>query len=235
MMAHVTRKIHCGGKPMTVVVLAGGRSRRMKADKAMLDVGGRTLLEHVLVQVEPLFDEVLVSRSPGQRLSFKGRAAAQKASSVRSPRSAGSSAIAVVEDEIPGRGPMAGILAGLRAARNDACMAIACDIPDIDAPFLRRLARAAANSEIVVPVNAAGQFEPLFAVYTRGVIPKIEALLGSGKRSVLPLFQECRTVTVPLGNAFWLLNLNTRADYRDYLARRRAIRGPIRGRTKSSR
>ncbi|MCK7483867.1 MAG: NTP transferase domain-containing protein [Candidatus Moduliflexus flocculans] len=55
------RKIRCGGKPMTAIVLAGGRGRRMKADKAGLDVGGRTLLEHVLAQIEPYFDEVLVS------------------------------------------------------------------------------------------------------------------------------------------------------------------------------
>src|SRR5512136_2723980 len=66
MMAPMKRGIRCGGRPMTVIVLAGGRGRRMKADKAGLDVGGRTLLEHVLSQVEPLFDEVLISLSPDQ-------------------------------------------------------------------------------------------------------------------------------------------------------------------------
>ncbi len=213
MMAPMKRRIRCGGRPMTVIVLAGGRSRRMKADKAGLDVGGRTLLEHVLDQVQPLFDEVLVSLSPGQRVDYTKR------------RGVSAPQLRIVRDEMPGLGPMAGILAGLTAARNDACMVVACDIPNVDAPFLRRLARAAAKSEIAVPVTAAGQFEPLFAVYAKSVIPKIEALLGSGERSLLPLFPKCRTVSVPLGNARWLRNLNTRADYNDYL----------RGRTKSSR
>ncbi len=235
MMAHVKRRIRCGGKPMTVLVLAGGRSRRMKADKAGLDVGGRTLLEHVLAQVEPLFDEVLIGLSPGQRVDLRERKGSMTRSSERRDRtrarviegveSGSAPDLRIVRDVTSGLGPMAGILAGLTAARNDACMVIACDIPDIDAPFLRRLARAAAKAEIAVPVTAAGQFEPLFAVYTKGVIPEIEGLLVSGERSLLPLFPRCRTVRVPLGDAPWLRNLNTRAEYEDFL----------RGRTKSSR
>ncbi|HDT13077.1 MAG TPA: hypothetical protein ENO03_01845, partial [Candidatus Aminicenantes bacterium] len=66
MMGGMRRRIRCGGKPMTAVVLAGGRGRRMNADKPGLDIGGRTLLEHVLAQVGPLFDEILVSVSRGQ-------------------------------------------------------------------------------------------------------------------------------------------------------------------------
>ena len=68
-MGTVKKKIRCGGRPMTAIVLAGGRGRRMKADKAGLDVGGQTLLEHVLGQIGPHFDEVLVSITPGQTLA----------------------------------------------------------------------------------------------------------------------------------------------------------------------
>ncbi len=229
-MAPMRRRIRCGGRPMTVIVLAGGRSLRMKRDKAGLDVGGRTLLEHVLDQVEPLFDEVLISLSTGQRLPPEKGKRKRGTSEKRAPQSVGRRAVAIVEDAVPGRGPIAGILAGLSAARNDACMVVACDIPDVDAPFLRRLARAAAKAEIAVPVTTAGQYEPLFAVYVKSVIPMIEALLESGERSLLPLFPKCRTVTVPLGDAGWLRNLNTRAEYDNYLRGRY-----LRGRTKSSR
>ena len=197
MMGTVKRKIRCGGKPMTAIVLAGGRGRRMKADKAGLAVGSRTLLEHVLSQLELYFAEILVSVSPGQKICFaSGR---------------------TVEDEIPGLGPLGGILTGLKAATNDACAVVACDIPDIDVPLLRSLARAARDAEIAVPVGPAGHFEPLFAVYRKSVVPEIEALLRNGERSILPLFSRCRTATVPLEDATWLRNLNTRADYRSYL------------------
>jgi len=194
---------------MTAIVLAGGRGRRMRADKAGLDVAGRTLLEHVLAQVEPLFDEVLVSVSPGQ------------------PLSVAPSRVRLVEDERPGLGPLAGILAGLKAARNEACMAVACDIPDIDVPLLRALAGATCGSEITVPVGPAGLYEPLFALYRRSIVPRIETLLAAGERSILPLFDRCRTVVVGFEDAGRVRNLNTRADYESYLrsiGRGRAVR-----------
>lgn len=202
---------------MTAIVLAGGRSSRMKADKAGLAVGTKTLLEHVLFQLEPIFDEVLVSVSPGQKVE-RGIVGRPRAGAGK--RAAGDGqepGLKVVEDQAPGLGPLGGILAGLRASKNNACAVIACDIPDIDIPLLRSLAGAAGDAEIAVPVDPAGRFEPLFAVYKRSVIPAIEALLRSGERSVLPLYERCRTAIVRLEAGRRLMNLNTRADYGEYL------------------
>jgi molybdopterin-guanine dinucleotide biosynthesis protein A len=204
---------------MTAIVLAGGQSRRMKADKAGLDVAGRTLLEHVLAQVEPLFDEVLVSVSEGQagqvRRKLAGRRGRRPKATATAPPSPGR--VRFVEDERPDLGPLGGILAGLRAARNDACMVLACDIPDIDIPLLEALARTTCGSEITVPVGPSGLYEPLFALYRRPIIPRIEALLASGERSILPLFDRCRTAIVQFEGAGRIRNLNTRADYEGYL------------------
>ncbi len=212
---------------MTVVVLAGGRGSRMKADKAGLVVRGRTLLEHVLAQLEPLFDEVLVSVSPGQELgATKTRREPAGTRKKGSAKNAGGPLAVTrwkgrgsrfVEDEVPGLGPLGGILAGLRAAAHEACAVVACDIPDIDAGLLRRLARAAAVAEIAVPRDPEGRYEPLFAVYTRPVVPAAAALLRSGERSVLPLFDRCRTAVVAIEAGRRLTNLNTRADYLNYL------------------
>jgi molybdopterin-guanine dinucleotide biosynthesis protein A len=202
MMGGVIKKVRCGGKPMTAVVLAGGRGSRMKADKARLKVGGRTLLEHVLAQVDDLFDEVLVSVSAGRksRLPAAIRAKAR-----------------YVEDEKPGLGPLGGIAAALKAARNEACAVIACDIPDIDLPLLRSLARTAGPAEIAVPVGPTGHPEPLFAVYRRTIVPEIEALLRANERSILPLYERCRTAVVGFKDPGRLRNLNTREDYEAYL------------------
>lgn len=197
MMGSVKKKITCGGRPMTAIVLAGGRGLRMKADKAGLAVGGRTLLEHVLSQLEPHFSEILISVSPGQKIRFaSGR---------------------TVEDGTPGQGPLGGILAGLKAAANDASAVVACDIPDINVPLLRSLARAAGDAEIAVPVGPAGHFEPLFAVFRKSAIPEIEELLQAGERSILPLFGRCRTTVLRIEDAAWLRNLNTRTDYESYI------------------
>lgn len=201
---------------MTAIVLAGGSGSRMKADKAGLDVGGRTLLELVVAQLEPYFEEVLVSISPGQNVKRPG-------TGDRPGRDEGKSdgrkdaSLKFIEDELPGNGPLGGILSGLKAAANDACAVIACDIPDIDAPLLRSLAEAAARAEIAVPLDPEGRYEPLFAIYKKSLIPEIETLLRSGERSILPLFERCPTAVLRLDKDRRLRNLNTRADYLNYL------------------
>ena len=202
---------------MTAIVLAGGRGRRMKADKAGLDVGGRTLLEHVLAQIEPCFDEVLVSLSPGQPLATVAGIGALNPLRPDSPSRAPAPRVRMVEDEEPGLGPLGGLLAGLKTATHEACAVVACDIPDIDRALLRSLAEAAADAEIAVPVGPSGLYEPLFAVYRRSIIPAIESLLGRGERSLLPLYETCRTAVVRFDDPGRIRNLNTREDYEDFL------------------
>lgn len=195
----------------TLIVLAGGKSRRMGRDKAGLRLGGVALLDRVVRQVEGLFDEVLVSVSPGRAATAPG--------------------YRTVEDAAPGQGPLAGILAGLKAARNDACAVLACDIPEIDLGFLEKLLALSRGVDIAVPVSPAGHFEPLLAVYRKAVIPEIEALVAAGELSILPLYERCRTRRVALKDASWLRNLNTREDYEAYV--REVGRPPARGKKPS--
>jgi molybdopterin-guanine dinucleotide biosynthesis protein A len=211
---------------MTAIVLAGGRSRRMKEDKAGLNVGGKTLLERVLSQVGPYFDEVLVSVSPGQKPAYAVAAAIPRRPESETRSDGSPPAPRSVEDEAPGLGPLGGILSALKSAANEACAVVACDIPEIDVGFLRSLARAAKDFDIAVPVGPSGLREPLFAVYRKTIIPEIESLLKTGERSILPLYRTCRTAVVRFDDPGRIRNLNTRADYSAYL---RSISGQTKG------
>jgi molybdopterin-guanine dinucleotide biosynthesis protein A len=232
------RLILCQGKPVSLIVLAGGRGRRMGRGKALLPVGGGTLLGHVLGQVAGCFDDVLISLSPGQRLDLDrilrercGRTASLASAPPRrreakQPAGAGGMlrgtpipSLRIVRDAFPGQGPMAGVLAGLREARHDVCAVVACDIPDVPLELLRRMARAAAPGyDAVVPVTAGGLMEPLFAVYRRTSALKMKELLAAGRRSLLDLFDRVKTRRFPLAGPRPLKNLNTPGEYRAYLA-----------------
>jgi molybdopterin-guanine dinucleotide biosynthesis protein A len=169
----------------------------MRRDKALLPAPVRPLIERILAQVEGRFDEVLIS--------------------VSGPRALPGLPYRRVADEVPGRGPIEGVRRGLRAARNDAVAVIACDIPDIDGKFLARLVRAADGCDIAVPLTAAGDFEPLFAVYRKSALTSVERLAASGENSLIPLYSMCRTRKVLLRKPSWLRNLNTPEDYARYL------------------
>jgi len=168
----------------------------MKRNKALLSIAGKPLIQRILIQVEGLFDEIVVSIAKGRRYDFLR--------------------YSQVEDEADGQGPLAGILSGLRAARNPVSFVMACDVPRLDSGFVSQMVEAAEGFDIAVPRTDQG-LEPLLAVYKKTAIPHIERLLASSERQVLALFERCRTRVVEIGRPAWLLNLNTPGDYRKYL------------------
>ena len=189
----------CKGSPLGAIILAGGYSSRMKENKAFLRVRGKILIQHILDQMAGLFGEILISCSRQDEFDHLG--------------------YQIVLDENPGEGPMAAIHSALKAARFEKNFVIACDIPDINSDFLGKLVDSAASYEIVVPVSPKNKYEPLFAVYSKSIVPRIQELLDKGERSLIPLFALCRTRFVHLGRNSWFRNLNTREDYEAYLSR----------------
>ncbi len=183
----------------TVAVLAGGRSRRMGQDKSLMPFRGRPLLGHILDQLRPLADELLVGANDPDRFAFAG--------------------CPIIPDEEPDQGPLMGILSCLTAASHDRVLVTACDIPERPLDFLRDLLRRASHADIVMPRNADGRCEPLLAVYTRRIIPVVRAVLARGERRITALCDEpgIRTDPVPMPPGDWYHNLNTPEDYRRIL------------------
>jgi molybdopterin-guanine dinucleotide biosynthesis protein A len=167
-------------EPLSAIVLAGGQSRRFGRDKASEMVAGRTLLDWVVHRLEPVVDEFLLVTLPGRSL----------------PRVNAEKPVWLVYDEHPGQGPLAGIQAGLREARNDLALAVACDMPLLDAGLVRFLVGLAAGYDLVVPV-AGGYPQVTHALYRRSLLPAIEELLRTGDLRLAALFEHALRLEVP--------------------------------------
>lgn len=180
----------------SAAVLAGGQSRRMGRDKSLLPIAGLTMLEHILNQVRPLVDETLVGADNPEKYGFTG--------------------VRVIPDEEPGQGPLMGILSCVQAARRERVLVTACDIPELPTDFLRIMLRKANRTDIVMPRDSCGRYEPLPAVYTRRMLPAARAVLARGGRRVVEILDEpdvhAEFVRLPPGD--WHRNLNTPDDYR---------------------
>lgn len=182
---------------ISAIILAGGQSSRMKQDKALLPVNGKSLIESVASQLEPFFADIIVSARDKQPLDFLP--------------------YRIAVDSSSGQGPLMGILTGLEASRTPYNFVIACDIPQINIGFLESMLEHVRRHDIVVPVSGDSKYEPLFAFYRKDLIPHIQGLLAKGIRQIIKLYPLAQSVKhVPMPAADWYFNLNTLEDFNNY-------------------
>lgn len=157
---------------MTGVVLAGGKSTRMGANKAALRLGGRPLIDGVVEVLRSLFPEVLIIANAPGLYDYLG--------------------LPVYPDRIPDRGSLGGLYTGLTYASHPAAFFAACDMPFLNAGLIASLRDAAPGYDAVVPRTPEG-LQPLHAVYGKACLPVMEALIAAGRLKIDRLFPRVRT------------------------------------------
>lgn len=177
------------------IVLAGGQSRRMGQDKNFLPVAGRPMIQHIVAQVAPWVDEVLIGADDSGKFAFLQ--------------------CRVVPDREVGMGPLMGLCSCLAASKHELNVVTACDIPMQDPHFLMRMIDAAQGNDIVMPLSQGGRPEPLLAVYRKSVGTVAEQVLSCGGRRMADLFTSVRVKYIGMDESGWYRNVNTMEDYRD--------------------
>jgi len=183
----------------TLVVLAGGESRRMGSPKALLPVGTTTLVEWLTARLAPEFAHLVVAARDPAGVPAGLRAHA-------------------VWDLHAGGGPLAGVEAGLAASPHDTVVVVACDMPAVTVRLVRRLALAAGepDRDAAVP-RVGGRPEPACAAYRRSAAGPIAAALGAGRRRASDALAGLRVHWLDDEDPALFANLNTPEDYRRFL------------------
>ncbi|EHQ87779.1 molybdopterin-guanine dinucleotide biosynthesis protein A [Desulfosporosinus youngiae DSM 17734] len=154
----------------TGVLLAGGKSSRMKKEKAFLEIDGRSLAERSLEVLRNVFSEVIISSNTPERFAHFG--------------------VPIIQDEVLGRGPLEGLYQGLTAAAYDEVFFVACDMPFLKADIIRSLAKWISDYDVVVPKLKSG-LHPLHAYYHRCCLPIIKKNLEAGCLKIIDLYPAC--------------------------------------------
>lgn len=189
----------------TGIVLAGGLSRRMGSNKALLEWNGSSVLEQVIQAMAPAVNSIIVSAG--------ANTAAYKALPYD-----------CVQDYYPGKGPLAGLHAALKASQTDWNLVCACDMPLIEPSFfkgMKWLTESGQEHQAIVP-RLAGRVHPLAGAYHRHVLPELEQRLIDNRLKVTQWLEEisCRYVDVDELEsagvhdlAIQLSNMNTPEEY----------------------
>jgi molybdopterin-guanine dinucleotide biosynthesis protein A len=191
---------------VTGVIQAGGKSRRMGGrPKALMELGGRRIIERVLAAIVGVVDDVLVVTNTPEAYAFLG--------------------LPMVADVYPGGGSLGGIFTGLQAAPGEAAFTVACDMPFVHPDVVRLVIARAGEGDVVIP-RVGGQLETMHAVYRKTCLRPMQECLRAGRLKIVGFFDAVRVVEVSEAEvarvadpALVFMNVNTP----DELERARAL------------
>ncbi|MNN55625.1 Molybdenum cofactor guanylyltransferase [compost metagenome] len=153
--------------PCSILILAGGRGQRMGGrDKGLVAWQGEPLVAHVQRVVRPLSDDLVISCNRNQEAY----------------RTYADQLVGDAEADFPG--PLAGVIAGLKVARHEWMLVLACDAPLVDRDLIEALSRLAVASDSAAMVRQGGFWQPMFSVLPRRILPMLEQAWAAGERSL---------------------------------------------------
>jgi len=170
-------------------ILAGGSSSRMGRDKSTLMVDGTPFLDRIHDTFCDVFTEVIVCGG-----------------SVIPPDGV------LIPDEMPGEGPLGGLLSAMRIARGRPVFISAVDMPMLTIEIIHSLAEPVATGTTVRIARVDGADQPLVGVYGPGVQP-FRSRFDSGTRAVFGVLDDIVDVARVEIDSDAVFNVNTEADY----------------------
>ena len=183
---------------ISAIILAGGESRRMGSSKALLSLDGQPLIARTAACLRPLADELIVVTNTPEAYQFLVADFAAR----------------LIPDALPARSALVGLYSGLRMARGDLALAVACDMPFLNPALLGfMLTLAQAVDDLL---------EPLHAVYRpASCTPAVERHLLAGDRRMISFYaavQVCQVTAADVARfdpgRLSFVNVNTPEEWK---------------------
>jgi molybdopterin-guanine dinucleotide biosynthesis protein A len=183
----------------SAALFAGGRSSRMRRDKAFLEIDGVPLWQRQLQTLRELDPSEIFFSGPMQREWTE-------------------SGLEIVADAKTDSGPLGGLVAVLRRCKNTRLLVLAVDLPNMTSEFLKQLLAMCSNNGGVVPKRNE-RFEPLAAIYPARCVALAESCLDAGEYSLQQFARRAAsaglitTKEIAEQEGALFFNLNTPADF----------------------
>ena len=179
-------------KNFSAIILSGGKSSRMGTDKCDLIYEGDTLLNFQVNKMMELgIDDIIAAGYRGSNCKCK-----------------------VIKDDIS-KGPVSGILVGLKKIKYDRAVVLSVDVPLIRKETIQKIMIQSVDKDLdIVIARHSGKREPLVGIYKKNIIEKIEKVLNEDDFSAMKLFDMCDSGMVDVDDDDkYFINVNYREDY----------------------
>jgi molybdenum cofactor guanylyltransferase len=141
----------------------------MGQNKALMKMGGVTVIERITNELDKIVDDLLIVTNSFHEYDFLK--------------------IQMVEDEQKGKGPLAGIHAGLKASLSEQNMIVACDMPFISTSMGRFLLAELRDYQVAIP-KLDGRIHPLFGAYRKDALPIVSQCLVKNELRIQSLLHH---------------------------------------------
>ncbi len=177
---------------ITGIILAGGRSTRMGEDKGLVTIAGKPLFEYIAERLEPMVGEILINSNQNQ-LRYEQR-------------------FEVVPDLTQDySGPLAGMLAGLKAMTTQWGLFVPCDVPAFPVTLAEVFWQHKDGHQGLYARDLHRE-HPTLCLLNKSLIPALETYLASGERKVMFFFNQINAIPIEFNEKNAFANLNTPAD-----------------------
>ncbi len=191
-------------KNRTLIILAGGQSRRMGENKAFLKVGSETFIESLLKKFEVYGERIIVANDP-LLYQFTG--------------------VRTVKDIYPDMGPVCGLYTGINESSHEKCVVLTVDTPFISVELMEHLSSMGDEVDAVIPV-INGRHHPLCAIYNKSAAKTLKNALEKDERKVRKVLEALTVKNVSeielnqFGDVEKLFqNINTPEEYKEAMKR----------------
>ncbi len=193
-------------------ILAGGQSRRMGTDKALLTINGQTFLKRIAEEMSGVVNSISVVGSGRVPAGINLPNSELKRNEMPVPQ---------VADVYPNWGALGGVHAALSACASEWALVVACDFPFVTRNFFSHLDERREDFEAVAPVQRDLIPQPLCSLYkVAPCLKHAEQLIKSGERKPIALLQSVRTRWISFeeisdlqGAGDFFDNINSPEDY----------------------
>ena len=188
---------------ITGLILAGGTSSRMGADKAMLLMNGLPLIQRISSILKEVFEKVVVVSDRGSMYTFLN--------------------LPIYPDIEKHCGPLGGIHSAFVHTGALSLFAVGCDTPFITPGLIHYICDFESLDDIRIPIMN-GHLQPLGAVYSRKTLMRIEENIKAGLLRVDFLLEKIHAAVIPITPdlPFYekklLTNINTLQDYESFVS-----------------
>ncbi len=186
-------------KEITAIVLAGGKSSRMKEDKGLVYFNGRMLIEHVIDSVKKITGKIIIITENPAYLPF---------------------GYPCFEDVLKEKGPLGGIFTGLENSSTQKNLVVGCDMPFLTEKILTELINACGDEDVLLTEHK-GKAEPLCSVYNKNCLIHIRLLLEQNQLKITKALEELNTRVISFDDEPWFngnefANINSLEELRKY-------------------